>query len=80
MAASTTSHGWCVERKSAAEAMMSADWAIKATRGLQRSAGQRMAKVMAVLASRVRVTATPSSVASSPSWVRYTGSRTPRKP
>jgi len=35
MAASTTSHGWCVERKSAAEAMMSADWAIKATRGLQ---------------------------------------------
>jgi hypothetical protein len=70
MAASTTSHGWRVERKIAAEATMSADWAIRATRGLQRSAGQRIAKVMAVLARSVSVTATPNSVASRPSRLK----------
>ena len=46
---------------------MSAACVISAARGPQRSAGQRIPKVIAALASRVSVTATPSSPASSPS-------------
>ncbi len=53
-----------------ADTTMREAWAMRAARGPQRSAGHRTMKVMAVLASSVRVTATPSCRASKPSSVR----------
>ena len=70
MAAATTTQGCRVSRKAMADTTMREAWAMRAARGPQRSAGQRTMKVMAVLASSVRVTAMPSCPASKPSSVR----------
>ena len=59
MAAATMSQGCSVARKTRAETTMSPAWAIRTARAPYRSAGRRMARVIAALASNVRVTATP---------------------